>query len=131
MVVVKLKKEFVNTFHVEDEEELKSISFRVFRGLEDVIKMYENLACKKSSYTDDRSFLALHSSKGEMVYVTNPNEREGRLELKFNGDFDSYQLIGHNRMKIYLYGDTYKINLKIIDDLISTFKSFEKLQKRD
>lgn len=129
MVVVKLKKEFVNTFHVEDEEELKNISFRVFSGLEDVIKTYENLVCKKSSYTDDRSFLTLHSSKGEMIYVTHPDEKEGRLELKFNGDFDSFQSAGSNRMRIYLYGDTYKINLRIIDDLVSAFKSFEKPQK--
>lgn len=131
MVRVKLKETLRNNYpEIKTQEELKKKNFEVFRSLENVVKQYENFTPfeNESYYNDDLGFFSFHESKGKLEYNYYPNPEHGGvsygwLKIEFSSRWSICDELYYSCLNITLYGDTEKVNVKIIDDLVSKFKS--------
>ncbi len=134
MVKIKLKKSLKNEYpNIQSKEELKKKNLKDFCSLENVIKQYENFTRveNESYYTDDMGIFSFHDSKGKLKYDYYPDPEHGGvgygwLKVEFVSRFSTFDEFYYSCLDITLYGDTDKMNIKIIDDLASEFKSFEK-----
>ncbi len=136
MSTFELKKTSLNEYpSVLKEEILKGLSFKIFHGLEDVVKCYEDLVFIEQEYSDQKSAWSNHLVRGKLIYKSFKDQEKkdvlNHLEIQLVGGFkrSSGGALegGYNQIDVQFYSNTKEVNTKVVADLIGKFKSFEEL----